>query len=127
MNAPLSPDASAILEALKPERLGLSAKVQADLWIKLGIAAFSILIVGGFSLIMLQISQASSTANTNSEKIDKLTENIAMLVVVSQNMQSELTQRGGWMDGQDLYSEQSRLKDQEHDQRLDALEAKSSQ
>ncbi|MDN3646050.1 hypothetical protein QWY75_07510 [Pontixanthobacter aestiaquae] len=127
MNAPLSPDAAAILDALKPERVGLSAKVQADLWVKLGIAAFSFLIIGGFSFIMLQISQAASTANTNSEKIDKLTENITMLVVASQNMQNELTQRGGWMDGQDLYSEQSRLKDQEHDQRLDALEARSGQ
>ncbi|MXO89517.1 hypothetical protein [Pontixanthobacter aquaemixtae] len=123
MNRPLSPDAKAILEALKPEATAISAKTQADLWIKLGVATFSIVLIGGFALIMAQITQASSTANANSDKIDRLTENVTLLVAASQTMQTELTKRGGWMDGQDMYSEQSRLKDQEHDQRLKALEA----
>ena len=124
VNQNLSPDAAAILTALMPEKSGLSTKVQADLWVKLGIATFSIVIIGGFSLIMSQIGQAGSTANANSDKIDRLTENVTLLVAASQTMQSELTKRGGWIEGQDLYSEQSRLKDQEHDQRLAALEGK---
>ena len=120
---PLSPDAEAILEVLRPEAATLSAKVQAELWIKLGVAAFCILVIGGFGLIVAQIGQASSAATANSDKIDQLTENVTLLVAASQTMQNELTKRGQWMDGQDLYSEQSRLKDQEHDQRLDTLEA----
>lgn len=127
MNGALSPDAAAILAVLKPEPSALSAKVQADLWIKLGIATFSIVMIGGFSLVMSEVSQAGSAAYVNSEKIDQLTENVTLLVAASQNMQNELTKRGGWMDGQDLYSEQSRLKDQEHDQKIKALEIKARQ
>lgn len=125
MTRKLSPDAEAILAAIKPEHSALSPKVQADLWIKLGIATFSIVMIGGFGLIMAEISRAGMAASTNSEKIDLLTDNVTQLVIASKNMQGELTKRGGWMDGQDLYSEQSRLKDQEHDQRLTALEAES--
>jgi hypothetical protein len=71
---------------------------------------------------MSELSQTGTANSVNSEKIDKLTEPITLLVVASENMQGELTKRGGWMDGQDLYSEQSRLKDQEHDQRLTVWE-----
>ncbi|MEP5937156.1 MAG: hypothetical protein ABJ239_02410 [Erythrobacter sp.] len=124
MSTEMSPDTAAILAALKPEQSVLSAKAQGELWIKLGITAFSIVMIGGFSLIMYEISRTGMATTTNSEKIDRLTENITRLVLASENMQSELQQRGGWMDGQDMYSEQSRMKDQEHDQRLKALEAK---
>ncbi|MGB7373724.1 hypothetical protein [Pontixanthobacter sp.] len=124
MTQPLSSDAMAILSALKPQESALSPKAQADLWVKLGIATFSIVMIGGFGLIMTEISRNGMATSANSEKIDILTENVTQLVIASQNMQGELTKRGGWMDGQDLYSEQSRLKDQEHDQRLTALEAK---
>ena len=122
MSTEMSPDAAAIIAALKPEQSALSTKAQGELWIKLGITAFSIVMIGGFSLIMYEISRTGMATNINSEKIDRLTENITRLVLASENMQGELQQRGGWMDGQDLYSEQSRMKDQEHDQRLNALE-----
>ena len=59
MSAPtLSPDAQALLAALKPEQSPLSSKAQAELWIKLGIVTFSIVIIGGFGLILAQIAQA---------------------------------------------------------------------
>lgn len=125
MTQHLSPDAMAILAALKPEESALSPKAQGDLWIKLGIATFSIAMIGGGSLIMTEISRNGMATSANSDKIDKLTENVTQLVIASQNMQGELIKRGGWMDGQDLYSEQSRLKDQEHDQRLEMLESGS--
>ncbi len=64
------------------------------------------------------------TVEGQGEKLNELTEAVGKLVVVSENQQTELKSRGHWMDGIDTYSEQSRMKDQEHDQRLKLLENK---
>lgn len=71
----------------------------------------------------------TNTQESNSEKLDDLTEAVAALVSVSETQQLEISRRGDWMGEVNTYSEQSRRKDAEHDrnyreidERLDRLE-----
>lgn len=63
----------------------------------------------------------SSTQETNSEKLDDLTEAVAALVTVSEAQQLEISRRGDWMGEVNTYSEQSRRKDDEHDRNYEEL------
>jgi uncharacterized protein YacL (UPF0231 family) len=58
----------------------------------------------------------------NSEKLDTLTGSVQKLVNVTQSQQDEINKRGLWMDGVNIYSEQSRIKDNSHDERIKMLE-----
>lgn len=57
---------------------------------------------------------ATVEANTNGQT--ELTEVVNRLVLVSENQQEELGRRANWMSNADTYSEESRAKDEEHDQ-----------
>lgn len=118
----LSPEMRALIETMGKQSDGLSAKQQSDLWIKLGVGAFGLLITLGLFVINSSISVAGEQAAANSEKIDTLTENVNRLVLVSEQQQAELGKRGDWMNGVNTYSEQSRLYDQRHEQQIEALE-----
>lgn len=121
--ADLSPDALAIIAAMQAKQPeGLSSKQQSELWVKMGLGAVGIVLVGGFTMVMTAIASAGEHAEANSEKIDRMAESVTKLVAVSDQQQEELGERGVWMSDMNAHAEKSRMADQEHDQRLRALE-----
>lgn len=83
-----------------------------------GVAA---VIFVGWSFNSNQEANAEMAAQ-NSEKLEQLTAAVSRLVTYNESQQSELSKRGEWMGNINTYSEESRMKDQDHDLRIERIE-----
>jgi orotidine-5'-phosphate decarboxylase len=76
--------------------------------------------IGAAAVIFVGYS-FNQSVEQNSEKLDTLVSAVSQLTSITEQQQQELGKRGMWMSNVDTYSEQSRLKDNEHGREIFSL------